>query len=60
MTLRQLRKIASLHNIPRYSRMRKAQLLKTIQIKQNNLQSDNFIHSEIKKKNRLAFPKQAI
>lgn len=37
MTLRQLRKIASLLNIPRYSRMRKQQLLNTIKIKKNNL-----------------------
>jgi hypothetical protein len=50
MTLRQLRKIASMLNISRYSRMRKAQLLKTIQIKQNNLQSDSPKNSEIKKK----------
>ena len=50
MTLRQLRKIASVLNIPRYSRMRKAQLLQTIQIKQNNLQSDSFSYSETKKK----------
>lgn len=37
MTLRQLRKIASILNIPRYSRMRKQQLLNTIKIKKNNL-----------------------
>ena len=48
MTLRQLRKIASMLNIPRYSRMRKAQLLKTIQIRQQNLQSDSPKNSEKK------------
>ena len=54
MTLRQMRKIASLLQIPRYSRMRKAQLLKAIQIKKNNLQSDNnSIDSATKKKNYL-------
>jgi len=37
MTLRQLRKIASILNIPRYSRMRKQQLLNTIKIKKNDL-----------------------
>lgn len=33
MTLRQLRKIASILNIPRYSRMRKQQLLNIIKTK---------------------------
>lgn len=37
MTLRQLRKIASLLNIPRYSRMRKQQLLEAIRLKKNSL-----------------------
>ncbi|BAQ60046.1 phosphate-binding protein [Geminocystis sp. NIES-3708] len=47
MTLRQLRKVASLYNIPRYSRMRKAQLLTVIQEKEtlfisaDNINSDN-------------------
>ena len=50
MTLRQLRKIASVLHISRYSRMRKAQLLKAIQIKKKNLQSDTIIDSPIKKK----------
>lgn len=31
MTLRQLRKVASIYNISRYSRMRKEQLLAAIQ-----------------------------
>ena len=56
MTLRQLRKIASMLNIPRYSRMRKAQLLKTIQIRQQNLQSDSPKNSE--KKNQRISSKQ--
>lgn len=45
MTLRQLRKVASDLNIPRYSRMRKAQLLSAIQVKQREVlpnQSSNF------------------
>ncbi|MBF2056028.1 MAG: DUF4912 domain-containing protein [Cyanobacterium sp. T60_A2020_053] len=45
MTLRQLRKVASDLNIPRYSRMRKAQLLSAIQVKQREIlpnQSSNF------------------
>ncbi|HIK37625.1 MAG: DUF4912 domain-containing protein [Geminocystis sp.] len=37
MTLRQLRKIASILNIPRYSRMRKQQLLEAIRLKKNSL-----------------------
>jgi len=37
MTLRQLRKVASMLNIPRYSRMRKAQLLTAITAKESNL-----------------------
>ncbi len=39
MTLRQLRKVASSLNIPRYSRMRKAQLLSAIQNKQQEILS---------------------
>ncbi len=53
MTLRQLRKIASILNIPRYSRMHKLRLLHTIQIKQKNLQCDSFGYSEAKKKSQL-------
>lgn len=41
MTLRQLRKIASVLNISRYSRMRKAQLLSAIQEKENKILSSN-------------------
>ncbi len=37
MTLRQLRKVASVLNIPRYSRMRKAQLFSAIQAKQGEM-----------------------
>ncbi|WP_373478833.1 DUF4912 domain-containing protein [Geminocystis sp.] len=50
MTLRQLRKVASLLCIPRYSRMRKAQLFSAIQLKQdenisiNNINSNNQIN----------------
>ncbi|MBL1211421.1 MAG: DUF4912 domain-containing protein [Geminocystis sp. GBBB08] len=45
MTLRQLRKVASLLNIPRYSRMRKAQLLSAIQEKENQPFSTDTIKS---------------
>lgn len=41
MTLRQLRKVASVLNISRYSRMRKAQLLSAIQEKENNVLSSS-------------------
>lgn len=41
MTLRQLRKIASILNIPRYSRMRKQQLLNIIKTKKNDISSEN-------------------
>jgi hypothetical protein len=41
MTLRQLRKIASLLNISRYSRMRKAQLLSSIKQKEDNILPSN-------------------
>lgn len=41
MTLRQLRKIASILNIPRYSRMRKAQLLSVIKEKEADFISSN-------------------
>ncbi|WP_060833018.1 DUF4912 domain-containing protein [Geminocystis sp. NIES-3709] len=46
MTLRQLRKVASVLNIPRYSRMRKAQLLSVIQEKENQFISTNNINSD--------------
>lgn len=48
MTLRQLRKIASALNIPRYSRMRKQQLLNIIKLKkneQNDISSENSLTS---------------
>lgn len=45
MTLRQLRKVASALNIPRYSRMRKAQLLSVIQEKETEFISSNNINS---------------
>lgn len=45
MTLRQLRKVASILNIPRYSRMRKAQLLSVIQEKEGDLIPSNNINS---------------
>lgn len=45
MTLRQLRKVASALNIPRYSRMRKAQLLSVIQEKEPEFISSNNINS---------------
>ncbi|WP_069789740.1 DUF4912 domain-containing protein [Cyanobacterium sp. IPPAS B-1200] len=45
MTLRQLRKVASELNIPRYSRMRKAQLLSAIQVKQKELTPTNAINT---------------
>lgn len=45
MTLRQLRKVASDLNIPRYSRMRKAQLLSAIQAKQKELIPANTTNS---------------
>lgn len=41
MTLRQMRKVASLLNIPRYSRMRKAQLLSAIKAKESELKNLN-------------------
>lgn len=47
MTLRQLRKVASMLNIPRYSRMRKAQLLTAIRAKESNvLQNPNQISTK--------------
>lgn len=45
MTLRQLRKVASLYNIPRYSRMRKTQLLSVIQEKESQFISTDNISS---------------
>jgi len=45
MTLRQLRKVASILNIPRYSRMRKAQLLSAIQEKEIDFLSSNNTNS---------------
>ena len=48
MTLRQLRKVASLLNISRYSRMRKAQLLEAIKQKENEIVGSNLSSSSQK------------
>lgn len=58
MTLRQLRKVASILNIPRYSRMRKAQLLSVIQEKEadfipnNNSNNSNNSNNQINLSNQ--------